>query len=324
MEFKDRKEHDNLLVSIIVITYNSSLYVLETLESVRVQTYQNIELIVSDDCSTDNTVEICKTWIQENKDRFVRTELIAVSQNTGIPMNCNRGVKVARGEWVKLIAGDDALESSAIASLIKFAMANPMAEVLDSKVKLCENILSNKNGEINNYDHNFFSLNISSIDQLKMLANNMNGARIISTLGVFIKRDLIIKVGGFNLKYRHLEDTPMWIRILKADKKFYFLNEYTVKYRLHNQSVSSKINYNNNQVISEFKLNVDQLIFDELFTYLNVMNKLNILWFRFIYKLILTLGNSGKFSVKILEIGQALQPIRLLWFQRKYNQIVKK
>lgn len=72
----------NPLVSIIVITYNSAKYVLETLESAKAQTYQNIKLIVSDDCSTDNKIEICRKWLEKNKGRFVRTELITVEQNT--------------------------------------------------------------------------------------------------------------------------------------------------------------------------------------------------------------------------------------------------
>lgn len=54
----------NPLVSVIVITYNSSKYVLETLNSVAAQTYDNIELIISDDCSKDNTVEICRNWLK--------------------------------------------------------------------------------------------------------------------------------------------------------------------------------------------------------------------------------------------------------------------
>ena len=58
------------LVSIIVITYNSAKYVLETLESAKNQTYQNIELIISDDCSIDNTVDICTRWLNENKDEI--------------------------------------------------------------------------------------------------------------------------------------------------------------------------------------------------------------------------------------------------------------
>ncbi|MBR5577209.1 MAG: glycosyltransferase [Bacteroidaceae bacterium] len=52
-------------VSIVVITYNSSKYVLETLESVKAQDYPNIELIVSDDRSTDNTFELVNQWIEE-------------------------------------------------------------------------------------------------------------------------------------------------------------------------------------------------------------------------------------------------------------------
>lgn len=95
------------LVSFVIVTYNSCKYVLETLESAKAQSHTNLELIVSDDHSTDNTVEICRRWIENNKERFVRAELIISEKNSGIPANCNRGVKAARGEWVKLIAGDD-------------------------------------------------------------------------------------------------------------------------------------------------------------------------------------------------------------------------
>lgn len=106
------------LVSIVVITYNSAEYVLETLESAKAQTYQNIELIVSDDCSADNTVETCHRWIEDNKARFVRTELITAEKNSGIPANCNRGVKAARGEWVKGIAGDDLISEDFISKCL--------------------------------------------------------------------------------------------------------------------------------------------------------------------------------------------------------------
>ena len=54
------------LVSVVVITYNSSQTVVETLDSIKTQTYQNIELIVSDDCSSDNTVEVVQNGIDEN------------------------------------------------------------------------------------------------------------------------------------------------------------------------------------------------------------------------------------------------------------------
>ena len=60
------KRKDNLLVSVCVLAYNSSKYILETLNSIKNQTYDTIELIISDDCSTDDTVALCTQWINRN------------------------------------------------------------------------------------------------------------------------------------------------------------------------------------------------------------------------------------------------------------------
>lgn len=58
---------NNPLVSIQVVTYNAAKTILETLESIKAQTYPPIELIISDDCSRDNTVEICREWVMDNR-----------------------------------------------------------------------------------------------------------------------------------------------------------------------------------------------------------------------------------------------------------------
>ena len=100
---------ENKLVSVRVVSYNSAQTILDTLESIRKQTYQNIELIVSDDCSKDNTVELVYNWLEANKSRFVRTELITVPFNTGTSANVNRSIKACHGEWIKGIAADDIL-----------------------------------------------------------------------------------------------------------------------------------------------------------------------------------------------------------------------
>ena len=66
-----RNLNDDLqLVSVIIVTYNSGKYVLETLESVKQQTYKKIELIVTDDHSNDDTVEICQNWLNQNNKYF--------------------------------------------------------------------------------------------------------------------------------------------------------------------------------------------------------------------------------------------------------------
>ena len=69
------------LVSVVVITYNSSKFIEELLTSIADQIFSDIELIISDDCSKDNTLDICRDWLSKNENRFVRTELITFTKN---------------------------------------------------------------------------------------------------------------------------------------------------------------------------------------------------------------------------------------------------
>ena len=158
-------------VSIIVITYNSSKYVTETLESAKAQTYLNIELIISDDCSTDNTVEISEKWINENHSRFIKAQLIRAEKNTGIPANCNRGVKASSGKWIKIIAGDDILLENCIADNIQYILQNSYALVVLSKVQSFKDSYQEKNiiAILPPSIPDFFSIQITSHEQYKML-----------------------------------------------------------------------------------------------------------------------------------------------------------
>ncbi len=87
-----------LLISVIVITHNSSDFILETLDSIRLQTYEGIELIISDDASTDETVSICTDWLKEHKKRFVGASLLRHPEQGGIAVNCNRGFFASNGD----------------------------------------------------------------------------------------------------------------------------------------------------------------------------------------------------------------------------------
>lgn len=233
-------QNEQPLVSIIVITYNSEKYVLETLESAKAQTYQNIELIVSDDGSTDSTVEICRKWIEENKDRFVRAELLTVEKNTGIPANCNRGVISANGEWIKFIAADDMLYESAILDYIQYSVEHIYVDLMYS--------FSNRYIEVFS-ESNFFGIFPSCIP-LYFVGDNISAERqylmllrgnIINTPTVFLKKRLIIEVGGFDESFKFLEDYPMWLKLTRAGHKFHFMPKVTVKHRYHKNATDSFI-----------------------------------------------------------------------------------
>ncbi|WP_448522236.1 glycosyltransferase family 2 protein, partial [Schleiferia thermophila] len=204
---------ENPLVSIIVITYNSAKFVLETLESAKAQTYQNIELIISDDASTDNTVEICRQWVEENKERFIRTEIITVPENTGIPANCNRGVKAAKGEWVKLIAGDDALLENCVEKYIIKAKENPEIEVMHSNVIHYRGFLieefrlpafNSRSLKINQPD-------ISAKEQFEILLR----CNKVWAASLFLKKTIYEKVGPYDESVKYWEDRPMLLKITR-------------------------------------------------------------------------------------------------------------
>lgn len=244
------------LVSIIVITYNSSEYVLETLESAKAQTYQNIELIISDDCSKDNTVELCQKWLDINKDRFVRVELITTKKNTGIPANCNRGVKNARGSWVKTIAGDDVLLPNCIYDFVEFTLQNHKCMLIHSRMLIYKNTFDEIN-LIGEYKINeiFMDSKYTSGDQFSILL--MRNQVLAPT--VFINKQVLLDIGGFDESIPLCEDYPMWLNLTKKGFKFYFLNKVTVKYRLHDSSISQP----KNQIFSSGAIKVEADVYNK-------------------------------------------------------------
>ena len=127
-----------MTVTIAVVTYNSSPFVIETLESIKYQSYPDLELVISDDASTDDTVIKAKEWLakKENIQRFQRIELITVPKNTGVSANCNRCIEAATSDWVKFIAGDDILLPNCIEDNMVFVVQNPEAKIIFSQVKV--------------------------------------------------------------------------------------------------------------------------------------------------------------------------------------------
>ena len=220
------------LVSIVVITYNSAKYVLETLESAKAQTYQNIELIISDDGSQDETVELCEKWLAENKDRFIENQIITVEKNTGIPANCNRGVKASHGEWIKLIAGDDVLYNNGIETFVRYIKINTEANFVQSLVKTFGETLFVQKETTFPKPNTWWVFNTTTEKQIKYILKH----NIIAAPGIYIKRSLVEKVGFFDDQFKMLEDLPMWFKILSAKEKIFFLKEVTVLYRRHSES----------------------------------------------------------------------------------------
>lgn len=231
-----------MIVSVVVITYNSSKYILETLESIKLQSYKKIELIISDDASRDNTLDITRKWLAENKDRFVNVKLISVKENSGIPANCNRGIKASKGEWIKIIAGDDVLLSNAIKDYVDFIKANNKSFNNDMGIIFSRIATFNQdksqfkemyNEKIKNYI--LFHKHITQDHQKKLYCRG----QCIQIITFIFSRVLYDSVNGFDEEYPLREDRPFAYKIMHLGYKFYFMNQLTFLYRKHDDSVTS-------------------------------------------------------------------------------------
>ena len=105
------------LVTIVVISYNQGKYIRENLDSIKNQTYPNIELIVGDDASPDNSVEVFENWLKENN--YPTTYKNYHTKNTGLATMLNECIEKANGKYIKLIAADDFLHPEAIEKCVE-------------------------------------------------------------------------------------------------------------------------------------------------------------------------------------------------------------
>lgn len=224
------------LVSVSVITYNSSSTVEETLESVWQQTYQDIELIVSDDCSIDNTLDVCKDWIERHNDRFKRVVLLTAEHNTGISANINRAYNAARGVWIKEIAGDDLLLPTCIENFINYTFKVPDAYFIFGGIEAFGDngqLVVDINNRFNN-NHNFFILDKNEQHKsLFRVGNNLCAATF------FYNRKKYHELGISNdERIPLLEDYPKWISITKSER-LHYVDKAVVRYRVHEKSLTT-------------------------------------------------------------------------------------
>lgn len=224
-----------LLVSVVVITYNSEDFVLETLESIKNQTYKNIELIITDDKSKDNTIQVCQDWLSNNSKNFINSKIITTPDNSGIPANCNRGIHAAKGEWIKIIAGDDILLPNAIEKYIQFAAQNGECEIIHAKVIR----MIHRGNDIEKISAEKYPKTLHQEMSPEIQFNLLRFSTMVLAPTVFIKKVLLEKLNYFDESIKLCEDWPFWLKITQQGRRFYFLNQETVLYRIHEKSVYS-------------------------------------------------------------------------------------
>ncbi|WP_324722714.1 glycosyltransferase [Lelliottia sp. JS-SCA-14] len=219
------------LITVCVVTYNSSSTIIETLDSIKNQDYGvgNIELIIADDCSFDDTMCLINNWLESNGFAFNSTHVIVGQYNVGLTKNINKAWKLSQGQWIKSIAGDDVLMPSCITDNVNFVSKNNINSVVFSLMQSFSKDNSNNSQYPSKLQRS--KLKQSREKQLEFLASAGGFACAPSA---FINRAMMEKVGFADERFLMLEDSPLWLRILEAGEKLFFMDVITVKYRVGN------------------------------------------------------------------------------------------
>ncbi len=231
------------LVSICIPTYNGAEFIAEALESVKNQTYQNIEIIISDDNSSDNTLNIINEKLVDSEISY----RIFNHEPSGIGANWNNCVKKSKGTFIKFLFQDDLLRSDCIEKMVELAN-------LDKKVGFvyCRRTILHKS---DNSEHirwiNFCGLLHTEWYKIKVATGILDGRKYLADrylmkaplnkigepTAVLIRKECFKKAGYFNENLKQTLDIEYWYKLMKY-YKVGFIDEELISFRLHDKQAS--------------------------------------------------------------------------------------
>jgi len=232
------------LVSVICLSYNHEAYVVEALNSVINQTYPNVELLIADDCSTDNSVEVIQNWLENHPE----VDFLTNEKNLGNTKTFNQLAKKAKGEFIIDLATDDILLPNCIEKQVKTFQNSKFKNLAIVYGNLTE-IDENGNFIENYYTEEDYP---ESGDIYKMVVGRTTKICSVSSM---VKKSVLEKLGYYdeNLAY---EDLDLWIRTSR-DFDFEYIPEVLAKKRILSDSLSSHFLIENN--LRAKKLNASTL-----------------------------------------------------------------
>lgn len=225
---------DNSLVSICIPCYNHEKFVRDCLESLINQTYQNIELILYDDCSKDKSWDIIKDYEKKLKDRFSRLVLLRHERNLGLPGTLNQMIPLCNGQYIKIIASDDFLFPEYVELMVIKMQRNRDIDVL-----FCNGISVKEESTYNNPVHKSVIYHKPVQIDNEHIKERLYENCFIFAPSVILRKEVYNECGLYNEDVI-FEDWEYWLRIACSKKfKFGYLDKILVYYRRNENSMSS-------------------------------------------------------------------------------------
>ncbi len=203
------------LITVYITNYNYGRYIDKCIQSILKQTYKNIELIIIDDGSSDNSKENLKKYEKIKKIKII------YQKNKGLNITNNIAIKVSTGRYIIRVDADDWLREDAISSLYKeISKDKKIAIVFSNYYEV------NTNGEIQNEYKRY------NFDKVKILDKPAHGACSL------IDKKKLLTVGGYNENLNCQDGYDIWFKFI-SKYKFKHVNKSLFFYRQHSESLST-------------------------------------------------------------------------------------
>lgn len=235
-------------ISVIIPTYNSSEFVLQSVESAINQTLRPFEVIVVDDGSTDGTPNLIKNHFPN--------VIVLENQNNGAAAARNYGIRYAKGNWVAFLDSDDIWDNKHLENILSILMS-------EKSLVWCAGawtMINNLNEKIFFNCYNGKYLRDKIIENIFLAYKDFDNkvrSEIISTCAVVAKKDILVECNGFNEKMKTGEDIDLWFRIATKYPVLGYSQENNFFYRRIN-SVSLTLS-NQNSKVADIQFNRIQI-----------------------------------------------------------------
>jgi glycosyltransferase involved in cell wall biosynthesis len=237
---------DNPTVSIVIPSYNHEKYVSETIESILNQTFQDFEIIITDDGSSDKTVEKIKQFSDP------RINLYIFKENEGACKALNNSINNSNGKYIAYVSSDDVWEPDKLEKQVKFLDKNPRIAAVFTKVK----VIDEESNDFTNEKHTYYSVfdqkNRSNAEWLRYFFLNGN---CLCHPSVLLRRSVYNDVGLYNENMANIPDFEMWIRIC-LKQNIHILDEKLIKFRVRDKEANASSGRPENRIRTRFEYKI--------------------------------------------------------------------
>ena len=229
-------------VSICIPAYNAARWIGEALTSALGQTWQDLEVVIVDDASTDETAEI----VRGCGDRRVR--LWANAHNAGQSATSNRALRLSRGPFIKFLHADDTLEPECVAEFVELferhetlGMAFSRRQVvLEDPSDPAARAWQRRSAELHEPLGRLDELNAGPELFERHLADGFSSNWVGEPSCVMVRRTALLRSKTFNLRIRQMVDVDLWVRLM-ADSDVGFIDRELSTYRFTSRGVTARV-----------------------------------------------------------------------------------